>query len=60
MLSFLIDLHSRMIAALRREEGQGLTEYALILVFVSIVAIVALKLLGTNITSVLNTVAKEV
>jgi Flp pilus assembly pilin Flp len=60
MLSFLIDRHSRMIAALRREDGQGLTEYALILVFVSIVAIVALKLLGTNITSVLNNVAKEI
>jgi Flp pilus assembly pilin Flp len=60
MLSFLIDLHSRMIDTLRREEGQGLTEYALILVFVSVVAIVALKLLGNNITSVLNEVAGKI
>jgi Flp pilus assembly pilin Flp len=60
MLSFLIDLQHRMIETLRREEGQGLTEYALILVFVSIVAIVALKLLGTNITSVLNEAAKAI
>jgi Flp pilus assembly pilin Flp len=60
MLSFLIDLQHRMIETLRREEGQGLTEYALILVFVSIVAIVALKLLGTNITSVLNHAASEI
>jgi pilus assembly protein Flp/PilA len=40
-----------------REEGQGLVEYALILVLVSIVAIGALELIGTNVTSVLNVVA---
>ena len=40
-----------------REEGQGLVEYALILVLVSIVAIGALKALGGSITGILNTVA---
>jgi Flp pilus assembly pilin Flp len=50
----------RIGTMVRAEEGQGLTEYALILVFVAIVAIVALKLLGTNITSVLNEVAGKV
>jgi pilus assembly protein Flp/PilA len=40
-----------------REEGQGLVEYALILVLVSIVAIGALGLIGTNVNTVLNTVA---
>jgi pilus assembly protein Flp/PilA len=40
-----------------REEGQGLVEYALILVLVSIVAIGALELIGQNVTSVLNVVA---
>jgi len=39
------------------EEGQGLVEYALILVLVSIAAIVALGLIGTNVTNILNTVA---
>jgi pilus assembly protein Flp/PilA len=34
------------------EEGQGLVEYALILVLVSIVAIAALQLLGVHVTSV--------
>jgi len=64
MISFLLDLKSRLIGvrssllgAAHREEGQGLTEYALILAFVSIVAIVALQLLGTNISSILNSVA---
>jgi pilus assembly protein Flp/PilA len=42
---------------LAREEGQGLVEYALILVLVSIVAIAALKALGSSITQILNTVA---
>jgi len=33
-------------------EGQGLVEYALILVLISIVAIVAMQLVGTNIKTV--------
>lgn len=33
-------------------EGQGMVEYALILVLVSIVAIIALRLLGTTVTGV--------
>ena len=41
----------------KREEGQGLVEYALILVLVSIVAIAALKALGGSITGILNTIA---
>ena len=40
-----------------REEGQGLVEYALILVLVSIVAIGALAAIGTNVTNVLQTIA---
>ena len=42
-----------------REEGQGLVEYALILVLVSIVAIGALTAIGANVTSVLQTVASH-
>jgi pilus assembly protein Flp/PilA len=41
------------------DEGQGLVEYALILVLVSIVAIGALGLIGTNVNTVLNTVANH-
>jgi len=43
----------------RREEGQALVEYALILSLVSIVAIGALKLTGTNVTSILNGIAAD-
>ena len=41
------------------QEGQGLVEYSLILVLVSIVAIAALGLIGENVNRVLNTVANH-
>lgn len=42
---------------IRREEGQTLSEYALILVLVAVVAIVAVTLLGNQIVAVLNSIA---
>ncbi len=45
---------------LRDEDGQGLAEYALILVLIAIVAIVALALLGGQISTMLNTVGASV
>ncbi len=39
-----------------REEGQGLVEYALILVLVSIAAIATLTILGTSVSDVFTTV----
>lgn len=42
---------------IRREEGQTLSEYALILVLIAVVAIVAIALLGNQITAVLNSIA---
>ncbi len=49
-------------AALRltREDGQGLTEYALILALIAIVAIAALTLLGGKVTSALSTVSRSI
>ena len=43
-----------------REEGQGLAEYALILALIAIIAIVALIFLGTQISSILNTVGNSI
>jgi pilus assembly protein Flp/PilA len=55
---------SRMLAAqiwlkkrLKREEGQGLVEYALILALIAILVIVALKFLQPQISNTLNTVS---
>ena len=45
-----------MIPFLSREEGQGLIEYALIIVLVAIVAIAILLLLGDVIEDFLNQV----
>ena len=42
---------------LRDDDGQALVEYALIISLVSLVAITALTLLGTNVTAALNSIA---
>ena len=47
-------LASWLSAVTRREEGQGLAEYALILALIAIVAILALTFLGTQISSILS------
>jgi pilus assembly protein Flp/PilA len=52
MKSFFITWRARF----EREEGQALVEYALILGLVSVVAIAVLKVLGTDITAILNAV----
>jgi pilus assembly protein Flp/PilA len=44
----------------RREEGQALVEYALILALVSVVAVGSLTLLGTNVDGVLGGIAGSV
>ena len=44
----------------KREEGQALVEYALILALVSVVAVAGLQLIGTNILNTLNDVAGDI
>jgi pilus assembly protein Flp/PilA len=46
-----------LTALFRREEGQTLPEYGLIIFLIAIVCIAALTLLGGNITALLNQVA---
>jgi Flp pilus assembly pilin Flp len=46
--------------SLRRAEGQALIEYALIVSLIALIAIASLKLTGTNVSKVLNTIAGEV
>lgn len=41
----------------RREEGQTLSEYALILVLIAVVAIIAVTLLGNQVSTVLTQIA---
>jgi len=43
----------------RRDEGQALVEYALIISLVAVVAIGALQLTGTKVSGILNTIAGD-
>jgi len=57
MLEFVNGILARFATQdLRREEGQALVEYALILTLVSVVSITALALLGGKITDILGEV----
>ena len=49
-----------LMARARRDDGQGLAEYALILALIAIVAIIALIFLGTQVSGILNVVGKSV
>ena len=44
------------LGKLNREEGQGLVEYALILVLIAIVVIVVLKVTGTKVSDIFNAI----
>ena len=46
----------KLIARFRREEGQALVEYALILALVTVVAMGSLTLLGQNVNTILDVV----
>jgi Flp pilus assembly pilin Flp len=56
-----------MLSTLRRvalavasgDDGQGLTEYALILALIAVVALASMTLVGGSITTVLSTVANS-
>jgi pilus assembly protein Flp/PilA len=39
------------------DEGQGMVEYALILVLVSVVAIVTLRILGTDVAAIFTSIS---
>jgi pilus assembly protein Flp/PilA len=53
-MTYLMDRLFSVVS--RREQGQGLAEYALILALIAVVAILALVFLGTRISSILSTV----
>jgi len=62
-----MDTATQMVASMRAacthatrdESGQGLSEYALILLFIGIVAIAALTFLGSDVSSILSNVANQ-
>ena len=60
MSDLLTALYCRFSAWATADDGQGLTEYALILAFIAIVAITALHFLGGKVTDALSTVASSI
>jgi len=52
----MLELISRFV---KDEEGQGLAEYALILVLIAVVVIIALEALGGKITGIFNHITEE-
>lgn len=57
MLDLPTALHHRLSDWLRRDDGQGLVEYGLILVLVAVVTVLALELIGGGVTTVLTSAA---
>jgi pilus assembly protein Flp/PilA len=53
-------IYTWLESALRKEEGQGLAEYALILALIAVVAILALVFLGTQITKILSEIGAKI
>ena len=56
MVQMLATLISTYLPANEKEEGQGLVEYALILVLIAIVVIGILSMLGTRVSTVFSNV----
>jgi pilus assembly protein Flp/PilA len=57
MLAYAMLMIERYLPMMKREEGQGAAEYALILAVVAIVAVLALGSLGGQITTLMAEVA---
>ena len=60
MLKVLNILQSQFSRLTLDERGQGLTEYALLITLIAVVAITALSLLGSKVTTELSTIARSV
>jgi pilus assembly protein Flp/PilA len=54
MLTYAMIVVQNYLAALKREEGQGMAEYGLILAGIAVVVVVAVFALGENISTLLE------
>ena len=55
----MLKARAKMATALTRQEGQGMVEYALIIVLVAIGVIVAITALRTRLQTVFNTIVNN-
>ncbi|WP_338198782.1 Flp family type IVb pilin [Candidatus Nephthysia bennettiae] len=54
-----MNIRTKLATALTRQEGQGMVEYALIIVLVAIGVIVAITALRTQLQTVFNTIVNN-
>jgi len=66
-MSYIRDLTDRLTliglgarALLRRQQGQTLVEYGLILGLIAVVVVVVMTTLGNQVSSIFNTVANDI
>ena len=59
-MALFTEFYLRVVEKFRREDGQGLAEYALILALIAIVAIIALIFLGGQVSKILSTVGSSI
>jgi pilus assembly protein Flp/PilA len=59
MLSHIVKFQAKLVA-LRDDRGATAVEYGLMVALIAVVVIVAVTLLGTNLSSLFNTVATKV
>ncbi len=55
MIRYLVE----MMGMVRNEEGQGMVEYALIIGGIAVVAMIAINVLGVNVSGMFTTIAGE-
>ena len=60
MLSRLVKFQVKVAAALRSDRGATTVEYGLMVALIAVVIIVAVSLLGTNLSTLFNNVAVKV
>ena len=56
----MLALYLRIVNLLKRQEGQDLAEYAILIALIALVVIAAVTLVGTNITRVFDRIASVV
>jgi pilus assembly protein Flp/PilA len=57
MLSNLHELLGALLTRVRAEEGQTFVEYALLVVFIALVAVLGATILGSSISSMFSSIA---
>jgi pilus assembly protein Flp/PilA len=59
MITNMTRLLSQLAARMESEQGQTLVEYAFLTAFIALVVLVAVTLLGTNVSSLFSSVANS-